>query len=280
MNLSKNEIITLKHLSDGQQHNLPPSGLSDAQFYATLKTLKERGMVYAAFEEGGAVVSSQIEREGKAVLDDMLDEEKRIKKQVLKEYNITFDQYEILKRTKNDGRLPLSYENMDSETYKKTIWSPLLHHNHLDREDNDNGSFHIAITHSGKRLLEDIDKEVVYRLSKNDGENCNDESKIGVHNDLQTFEEDEQEIIKHLTDICYGTKDNAIVYYTKIRRLRKDMDVVKYTAECVVNTRIVSDMSCNRDLYEVLKEYGLYTSSENNWNKRLKEQMENLQKTE
>lgn len=73
--LSKNEIITLEHLSDGKDHDDAPKGLTDAQFYTALKSLQAKQMVRAAFITGGEVCSSHILNPGQAALDDLLTED-------------------------------------------------------------------------------------------------------------------------------------------------------------------------------------------------------------
>lgn len=74
--MNKNELKILYLLADGEQHDEAPKGMTDAQFSVALKSLKARGLVYAAFEEGGGVVASQITLNGCAVLDDLLQREK------------------------------------------------------------------------------------------------------------------------------------------------------------------------------------------------------------
>lgn len=74
MTLTKNEIITLQHLADGDQHDEKPLWLTNSQFIAALKSLKEKGMV-RAFVNYGEVISSEITELGLAALDDMMEEE-------------------------------------------------------------------------------------------------------------------------------------------------------------------------------------------------------------
>ena len=80
MYISFNEFRVLRTLSDGEQHDKAPKGLTEAQFCVAVKSLKMKNLVYAAFEEGGKVVSSQIKMEGRAVLDDLKGQEKKIHK--------------------------------------------------------------------------------------------------------------------------------------------------------------------------------------------------------
>lgn len=69
--LSQNEIITLRHLSDGNNAEETPKGLTDAQYYTALVCLKGKGMVRAAFCEGESVYAAEILKLGQAMLDDI-----------------------------------------------------------------------------------------------------------------------------------------------------------------------------------------------------------------
>ena len=76
MYISFNEFRVLRTLSDGEQHDKAPKGLTDAQFCIAVQLLKRKDLVYATFEEGGKVVSSQINMAGRAVLADLKELEK------------------------------------------------------------------------------------------------------------------------------------------------------------------------------------------------------------
>lgn len=73
MNLTKNEIIALRHLSDEMQHDDYPEGISKAQYTVAIQSLKEKGLVYAAFIEGGELYAAQITIQGIAELDNLND---------------------------------------------------------------------------------------------------------------------------------------------------------------------------------------------------------------
>lgn len=86
--LTRNEIITLKHLSDGKQHNDTPQGLTDAQFYAAAKSLYARDMVYAAFVTGGTVECAMIKTAGVGALDDLIQEiREKLERRLLNQYD-------------------------------------------------------------------------------------------------------------------------------------------------------------------------------------------------
>lgn len=119
MNLSLNEFRVLRTLSDGKQHDKAPKGLTDAQFCIAVKLLKQKSLVYAAFEEGGKVVSSQIMMDGRAVLDDLKDLEKSILNHVLCARNIRGCDYNILLDLKNNGSNAYEKETKDDSTFLK-----------------------------------------------------------------------------------------------------------------------------------------------------------------
>lgn len=73
MTLTKNEIITLKHLADGDQHNDTPLSLTTPQFISALESLKAKDMVRACINYG-KVLSSEIDTLGIAALDDLAEE--------------------------------------------------------------------------------------------------------------------------------------------------------------------------------------------------------------
>ena len=78
MSISINEFRVLRTLSDGEQHAKAPKGLTDAQFCIAVQLLKQKKLIHADFEEGGKVVSSQIDMAGRAVLADLKELEKKI----------------------------------------------------------------------------------------------------------------------------------------------------------------------------------------------------------
>ncbi len=104
-NINKKEFTTLKHLSDGKQHNDAPERLTSAQYYVALNSLKIKDMVRAFFEEGGGVVSAQITMLGQAILDDLKEQKAKKLRRVLKQLNITQKQYNLLCQVKENGKI-------------------------------------------------------------------------------------------------------------------------------------------------------------------------------
>lgn len=119
MCISINEFRVLRTLSDGEQHDKAPKGLTDAQFCIAVQLLKQKNLIYAAFKEGGKVVSSQIKMAGSAVLDDLKEQEKVILNHVLCEKNIRGCDYKILLDLKNNGSNTFSKEIKDDSSFFK-----------------------------------------------------------------------------------------------------------------------------------------------------------------
>lgn len=74
---SKLKVRVLKHLADGEQHEEAPAGLTDAQYSVALSELKAYDMVKVNVDEVGEVVSSQITKNGSAVLEIFRRKEKK-----------------------------------------------------------------------------------------------------------------------------------------------------------------------------------------------------------
>lgn len=160
MNLSLNEFRVLRTLSDGKQHDKAPKGLTDAQFCIAVKLLKQKSLVYAAFEEGGKVVSSQIMMDGRAVLDDLKDLEKSILNHILCARNIRGCDYNILLDLKNNGSNAYEKETKDDSTFFERL-SSLRRNKWIAVKFNN-----YSLSDKGFELLEAIEYEVNEALSK------------------------------------------------------------------------------------------------------------------
>lgn len=162
--LTKNEIITLKHLADGKQHDEAPSTLSEAQFYTALKSLKSRDMVYAAFCEGEEVEASQIKKSGQAALDDMKSAEKRILRRLVTDEGLTQDQFDLLQYAKRKG----SCENIFDipwDDYKEQIWKKLYQDKLIQSDYQHNQKQILVLTRLGQQTVERIEDELYTLLS-------------------------------------------------------------------------------------------------------------------
>ena len=160
MSITINEFRVLRTLSDGEQHDKAPKGLTDAQFCIAVQLLKQKNLIYAAFEEGGKVVSSQIKMAGSAVLDDLKEQEKVILNHVLCARNIRGCDYKILLDLKNNGSKDFSKEIRDDSTFFERL-SSLRRNKWIAVKFN-----YYSLSDKGFELLEAIEYEVNEALSK------------------------------------------------------------------------------------------------------------------
>lgn len=110
--LTDNEILVLKYLTEDQDHEKAPEGLTTAQYSAVAKSLKDKGMVYAAFIDGGEVCGLKIKAVGKAALDD-LEQEKNKKKAEEDMKELEKPEYLILGILfKNNGEISFSLKDI------------------------------------------------------------------------------------------------------------------------------------------------------------------------
>lgn len=161
MSININEFRVLRTLSDGEQHDKAPKGLTDAQFCIAVQLLKQKKLIYAAFEEGGKVISSQINMAGRAVLDDLKDLEKSILNHALYARNIRECDYKILLDLKNNGSNDFSKEIKDDSSFYKRL-------SLLCRDKMVNYSYynHYSLADKGNELIKAIEFEVNEALSK------------------------------------------------------------------------------------------------------------------
>lgn len=117
-------------------------------------------MIYAAFKEGGKVVSSQIKMAGSAVLDDLKEQEKVILNHVLCEKNIRGCDYKILLDLKNNGSNTFSKEIKDDSSFFKRI--SLLRRDKMVTYSYD----YYSLADKGYELIKAIEYEVNEALSK------------------------------------------------------------------------------------------------------------------
>ena len=97
------QVVVLKHLADGEQHEKAPAGMSDALYYAALKSLKAKDMVSASFLAGGEVCSFQITKKGSAALEIFRRKEKKIIRNALKEFDLNHEQLRLLNNAKTES---------------------------------------------------------------------------------------------------------------------------------------------------------------------------------
>ena len=160
MSITINEFRVLRTLADGEQHDKAPKGLTDAQFCIAVQMLEQKKLIYAAFEEGGKVISSKINMAGCAVLDDLKELEKVILNHALYARNIRKCDYEILLDLKNNGSKDFSKEIRDDSTFFERL-SSLRRNKWIAVKFN-----YYSLSDKGFELLEAIEYEVNEALSK------------------------------------------------------------------------------------------------------------------
>lgn len=175
-NLTKNEIITLKHLADGQQHKDTPSAISDAQFYMALKSLQAKDMVYAGFCEGGVVESCMIITAGQAVLDDMRSVERRILWNLLDNEGLTQDQFDLLQYAMKTGKCENIFD-IPWNDYKEQILLQLDHDKLIQTSYDQNEKIIKILTRLGQQKIERIEDELYNLLSDDIEEEMQEEQK-------------------------------------------------------------------------------------------------------
>ncbi len=102
------QVVVLKHLADGEQHEKAAANLSEALFYSTLKSLKAKDMVSASFLAGGEVCSFQITKKGSAALEIFRRKEKKIIRNALKEFDLNHEQLRLLNNAKTESIIETS----------------------------------------------------------------------------------------------------------------------------------------------------------------------------
>ena len=160
MSINIDEFRVLRTLSDGEQHDKAPKGLTDAQFCIAVQLLKQKNLIYAAFEEGGKVISSKINMPGCAVLDALTELEKAILNHALYARNIRKCDYEILLDLKNNGSNAFSKEIKDDSSFFKRI--SLLRRDKMVTYSYD----YYSLADKGYELIKAIEYEVNEALSK------------------------------------------------------------------------------------------------------------------
>ena len=159
MSITINEFRVLRTLADGEQHDKAPKGLTDAQFCIAVQLLEQKKLIYAAFEEGGKVISSKINMAGCAVLDYLKELEKVILNHALYARNIRKCDYEILLDLKNNGSKDFSKEIRDDSTFFERL-SSLRRNKWIAVKFN-----YYSLSDKGFELLEAIEYEVNEALS-------------------------------------------------------------------------------------------------------------------
>ena len=257
-NLTRNEILVLKHLADGEQHDEAPEDLSDAQFYVALKSLKEKNMVYAAFQTGGEVCSSQIKIEGRAALDDFMQTE------------MTELEFTILNVLRLNGREIDSNKIGNKQIYdfeELTLYTK-GEITKASQDMRDKGWISI-FDDGGIAYWHKLEDKGIIALREYLNEH--------PEKNRQSFSKEKKEekespvdakLIEELTPLFYNTREEVVKYISKLRTITNNTEKSKFTAN-LVNDGIISDLSCKKPLWSVLHSHGLYLPTLNNWCKSI-----------
>lgn len=77
-----------------------------------------------------------------------------------------------------------------------------------------------------------------------------------------------EELPAGLAECFFGIRKNALDFYYKIKDGKKGTYITKLVSN-LVNRHIISEESCHRVLYNILKRNGLYKHTEANWNQQV-----------
>lgn len=145
------QVVVLKHLADGEQHEKAAANLSEALFYSTLKSLKAKDMVSASFLAGGEVCSFQITKKGSAALEIFRRKEKKIIRKALQEFNLNHEELRVLNIARTESLRETSDIHYSIHSlHKKGYLKQVLY----------GCNRHWVITEEGKDVLDEIDERL------------------------------------------------------------------------------------------------------------------------
>lgn len=145
------QVVVLKHLADGEQHEKAAANLSEALFYSTLKSLKAKDMVSASFLAGGEVCSFQITKNGSAALEIFRRKEKKIIRKALQEFNLNHEELRVLNIARTESLRDTSDIHYSIHSlHKKGYLKQVLY----------GCNRHWVITEEGKDVLDEIDERL------------------------------------------------------------------------------------------------------------------------
>ena len=182
------QVVVLKHLADGEQHEKAAANLSEALFYSTLKSLKAKDMVSASFLAGGEVCSFQITKKGSAALEIFRRKEKKIIRKALQEFNLNHEELRVLNIARTESLrdtsdIHYSIHSLHKKGYLKQVFYGC--------------NRHWVITEEGKDVLDEIDERLYD--SPLHVESCNEHDYL-----VESVEQTETTIGKHDIRIAGG----------------------------------------------------------------------------
>lgn len=81
----------------------------------------------------------------------------------------------------------------------------------------------------------------------------------------------EKEVIDELMPFFYNIREEAAEYYDKAKNM-ENMDIIQLTAK-LVKSKVISEVSCRKALWEVLRKHEIYKAGVGNWRDRLRKNL-------
>lgn len=231
------QVVVLKHLADGEQHEKAAANLSEALFYSTLKSLKAKDMVSASFLAGGEVCSFQITKKGSAALEIFRRKEKKIIRNALKEFDLNHEQLRLLNNAKTESIIETSDNH--NPIYFLSKKGYLKKHAFLGCHRS------WVITEEGKDVLDEIDERLYD--SPLHVESCNEhdyqvesveqaEKTIGKH-DIRIANGH----LAHVTEVIYAMC--KLEYFEENRKVASIKNVMETIGEALHSDQLPSSYS-------------------------------------
>lgn len=140
-----------------------PSGFTKPQFTTSCDSLETKGMIKTYYCEGHELQDARVLDKGQCFLDDLKDARNHQLRKVLKENNLTMDQYDLLKQAEQ-GNVDYNASNISPREFKNLVYNPLYHMNLVYAAPGSKMT-EVVITRQGRQLLEEIEYEVNIRMS-------------------------------------------------------------------------------------------------------------------
>lgn len=141
-----------------------PSGFTKPQFTTSCDSLETKGMIKTYYCEGHELQNARVLDKGQCFLDNLKDARNHQLQRVLKENNLTLDQYDLLKQAEQGNVDYKSICNSFKE-FRDFVYLP-LHEKNLAHAPGGGKANEIYITRQGKQLLGEIEYEVNIRMSR------------------------------------------------------------------------------------------------------------------
>lgn len=158
----------IKYYEDGPDTFVQiPSGFTKPQFTTSCDSLETKGMIKTYYCEGHELQDARVLDKGQCYLDDLKDARKRQLRKVLKDNNLTMDQYDLLKQAEQ-GNVDYNASNIPFREFKNLVFKPLSERYLVYAAPGSKGT-DVVITRLGMQLLEEIEEGLYYLLANNEG---------------------------------------------------------------------------------------------------------------